>query len=137
MIVHRAVWCVAASVVMLNGTASEASVLPAVEAAGSYAVIVSAETAEQEEWKSVVDVLREKYDGSLILYPTGRVKAVLPELQKLLLGLANLIGEVFLVRSHRVEGVVIKLNENVLLIVLFELRLNVGERAHMKKARNS
>lgn len=45
---------------------------------GSYVVVVGKETYEIPEWREVVDVLREKYDASLIVFDAGPADVVAP-----------------------------------------------------------
>ena len=91
----------------LCGMAQAEMVLPEIKAEKSYAVIVSEETSRQKEWMEVVTALRTKYDGSLIIYPSGQVGAVLPELKKLHPRYAAFVtrpeeaGRMFVVAVHR------------------------------------
>lgn len=57
--------------------------IPEVAPRGSYVVVASEPTAAADGWRDVVRTLREKYDGSLILHPEGRVAAALPALKTL------------------------------------------------------
>lgn len=83
MLAQRLSICLLAVSFGLVGSISAESVLPEVGASKSYVVIASEETAGTESWRTVIDVLRQKYDASLILYPKGQFEAVLPALKKI------------------------------------------------------
>jgi len=51
-------------------------------AEGRYAIVVSKKTQEDGRWAEVVEALRVKHNGSVIIYISG-VKDTLPQLQKL------------------------------------------------------
>lgn len=83
------------------------SPVPEVVAKKSYVVVVSDETVKQDGWKDVVTELRKKHDASLIVYPSGKVAAALPELKKLHPRFAAFVarpeeaGRAFVVAVHR------------------------------------
>lgn len=93
---------------MMTAIAAAAGpVLPSVRADRSYAVVVSRETAAKEGWKEVVRALRDKYDASLLIYPSGRVTDALPHLKELhpryaaFVAVPEEAGRHFVVSVHR------------------------------------
>jgi len=98
---------IVAALLCAGGLVQAESVLPVVPAKHSYVVVASQETAAAAGWKAVIGALREKHDASLVLYPAGRVAAVVPVLKELHPRYAAFVarpeeaGRAFVVAVHR------------------------------------